>query len=624
MSGRDLAEAMCRMVHDGASAAVEWREERRRRLYFFVGGELVLAQSNLRSESAERVGERNPDLAPEAVQEHVVACRVQDGIRERGGDVFVHPDAPAPGMEPADIVALLWGVADVLPALPDTVHPRLTPKGARLLTRLPVDADVARYLMELDGTRPVEDVVAFGPAEPELLGRALALGAALGALERSGAEVLTRVLADHRHTSPGASLVGTLPNAGTLPPANVVSVPTAPPASASSNPATNGAAAATTRAAAPPSPDAGAPPDDDPFTTSAFAGDDIAGLIRGELERGPAEPKAPPRPAGPPAPPTPSTAPPTAPPAASPAATTPPAWSTTASPFAEDDGPLFGGASATVTLGSRGISAAAPPAASTTAADAPTAPDPFETRFGPTLGRIRGATDHFAVLGTTWQDTPAVHRRAYIALAQRLHPDRFSGESAEMNTVAAELFDRVHSAWEILGDDDRREAYIARVVRGEKSEEERAMDKVRSILDAEADFKRGVAELTAGRLPIAHEYIHRAATAVPEEVEFSAYAGYTTFRLNQGRDEAAATAGAKRLQAALQANDKLDGAWVLLGTVHRLQGNEAAARQAFVAALKLRPSNPDAVREMRRLGREKDTTAPPGGSFLSRLFGKKS
>jgi hypothetical protein len=53
-------------------------------------------------------------------------------------------------------------------------------------------------------------------------------------------------------------------------------------------------------------------------------------------------------------------------------------------------------------------------------------------------------------------------------------------------------------------------------------------------------------------------------------------------------------------------------------------GNEAAARRAFVAALRLKPSNPDAAREMRRLGRERDAAAEaaPTG-FLSRLFAKK-
>jgi Tfp pilus assembly protein PilF len=65
-----------------------------------------------------------------------------------------------------------------------------------------------------------------------------------------------------------------------------------------------------------------------------------------------------------------------------------------------------------------------------------------------------------------------------------------------------------------------------------------------------------------------------------------------------------------------------------MGMVQRLRGNDAAARQAFVAALKLNPSNPDAMREMRRNERERKDTAPPGeekpaAGFFARLFGKK-
>jgi hypothetical protein len=52
---------------------------------------------------------------------------------------------------------------------------------------------------------------------------------------------------------------------------------------------------------------------------------------------------------------------------------------------------------------------------------------------------------------------------------------------------------------------------------------------------------------------------------------------------------------------------------------------DTEAREAFVSALRIRPSNADAVREMRRLEREKDQPPPSagGGGFLSKLLGKK-
>ena len=110
---------------------------------------------------------------------------------------------------------------------------------------------------------------------------------------------------------------------------------------------------------------------------------------------------------------------------------------------------------------------------------------------------------------------------------------------------------------------------------------------------------------------------------MPEDVELGAYAAFTTFKLMHGRDDAAAKEAAKKLAAAVQADDKRDNTWVLYGIVLRTLGNEAASRSAFVSALKLRPSNPDALREMRRLEREKETAASDSGGLFSRFFKKK-
>jgi hypothetical protein len=42
-----------------------------------------------------------------------------------------------------------------------------------------------------------------------------------------------------------------------------------------------------------------------------------------------------------------------------------------------------------------------------------------------------------------------------------------------------------------------------------------------------------------------------------------------------------------------------------------------------VKALKIKPANPDAAREMRRLERDGEEAKSSGGGFLGRLFGKK-
>ncbi|MSQ01455.1 MAG: hypothetical protein EXR71_06130 [Myxococcales bacterium] len=249
--------------------------------------------------------------------------------------------------------------------------------------------------------------------------------------------------------------------------------------------------------------------------------------------------------------------------------------------------------------------------------------DATSVRFGPALPRIRNALNFFAVLGVQWDDPTESMRRAYITLARDLHPDRYARDSAEIQAVAAELFDKIRAAWETLNDDAKREAYIKRVIHGEKTEDELAMEKVRAILDAEEDFKRALNDFHAGRLSSAHELFLKVSAAVPEEAEFAAYAGYTTFRIHHNKDLARADAGAQQVRDALERNERLDSAWVLLGLTQAARGDTTSARESYVKALRLKPSNPDAVREMKRLERDKGQGEPAGGGLFNKLFGKK-
>ncbi len=531
--GAAALDTLLAAVCERRTGALEWTDERRRRLVFFERGELVLTQSNLRSEAADRVDPRATD--PDGA---LAALRIAALVAEPRGAAVWHPESPAPGRQPADVVALLWELGPALPQPPATARPVVSDDSGRL-GRLPIGAELCAYLSDLDGTITLEDVVAFAPADPDVVSRAVAVGMAVGAVRLDG----TR----------GARVVSRQADGGATSSAPTRSEPRAPAAAAADL-------------------------------------DDIASFISDELTTAPARPA--PRDAAAPR--------------------------RDARPLDDDDGEaataLDHVIAPTFARGAR------EPATRVTA-------DPVAARFGPLAARIRGAKDHFDALGTSWQDDVETHRRAYFTLARTFHPDQTGDAPPSVQSAAAELFDRVRAAWEVLADDAKREAYIARVVRGEKTEDEKAMDRVRLILDAEADFKRGVVELQAGRLAQAHELLARATAAVPEEAEFEAYHVYTSFKL--ARDAAAADGAFQRMRELVKGLEKSDGAWVLLGMAARARGQDNVARAAFVQALKIKPANPDAVRELKRM--ERDGGAPPPAtkatpaptSFFGRLFGGK-
>jgi len=256
---------------------------------------------------------------------------------------------------------------------------------------------------------------------------------------------------------------------------------------------------------------------------------------------------------------------------------------------------------------------------------------PLAAQLQQLSARLENASNAFEVLGLTQEAEESALRSAYMELANMLHPDKYNDASDEIRDQATTSFDTVRAAWENLETDEKRQKYIDHEILGKPTEEEVAMEQVKALLDAEADFKKGLAAFNAGRLSAAHKLFESAVQAAPEELEFCAYKSYTTFALNRKTDMEAANNAVNDLKDILDANShqqrRLDGGWVLLGRAYRELGEKDAAKRALVQALRFNAANPDAPRELRRLegkaGPQKsgDGDAKPG--FFKKLFGRK-
>lgn len=254
---------------------------------------------------------------------------------------------------------------------------------------------------------------------------------------------------------------------------------------------------------------------------------------------------------------------------------------------------------------------------------------PLAAKLQQLRARLEAAQNSFEVLGLTSEADGEALRTSYMELANTLHPDKYSDASAEMQEQATESFDQVRAAWESVETDEKRQKYIDHVILGKPTEEEEAMEQVKALLDAEADFKKGLAAFNAGRISAAHKLFESAVTGAPEELEFCAYKSYTTFALNRKTDQEAANDAMNDLKDILDANShqkrRLDGGWVLLGRAYRELGEKDAAKRALVQALRINAANPDAPRELRRLegksSKSSESESKPG--FFKKLFGGK-
>jgi curved DNA-binding protein CbpA len=490
MIGAEFGKTFAAWVSGGRTGAIEWRDDRRRRLFFLANGELVLIQSNLMSESPQRIGEVS-ELRGDRLRQEVARRRVRGALLETGGRITEHPDVAAPELAPEDALGLMLDAADLFPR--PVGFPRV--RHLALAQRLPVATEVLDVLLELDGDRSIDDLVAFSPVEGEALLNALALASILGAIE-----------------------VGAGPR-------NAAQVrPSAPP------------------------------PSNDEEPTNL---EDLGALL---AEEG-SEPV-----------------------------------------LVEPEG-----ASHEVVL---------------------TLPPTLDASLGASAARIRKAENHFEVLGLPWDSPPDLLRKAYLALAKELHPDKWSGASPSERAEAERVFERVRAAWEVLGLESSRKAYADRVIHGRQSEEDIAQARVGLIMAGELEYKRAVSEFNAGRLVQAHELFQRAREKLPDDDEVKAYAAYTTFKLNHGRNEEKATAAVAELQDVVRRNERLDQGLHLLGLVAWAQGDETQAKANFIAALRIRPANPDALRELKRLQRSteperKAAATQESGGFFSKLFKKK-
>ena len=244
--------------------------------------------------------------------------------------------------------------------------------------------------------------------------------------------------------------------------------------------------------------------------------------------------------------------------------------------------------------------------------------------------RLETVENAFEVLGLTSDASGEDLRAAYMELATQLHPDKFTEATEEIQGQATVAFDRVRAAWDEVETEEKRLKYIDHVILGKPTEEEETMAQVKALLDAEADFKKGLAAFNAGRLSAAHKLFESAVRGAPEELEFCAYKAYTTFALSRKTDMDAAQGALSDLKDILDANAhqqrRLDGGWVLLGRAYRELGEKDAAKRALVQALRFNAANPDAPRELRRLEGKTASQKPKAGDskpgFFGRLFGK--
>jgi len=215
---------------------------------------------------------------------------------------------------------------------------------------------------------------------------------------------------------------------------------------------------------------------------------------------------------------------------------------------------------------------------------------------------LRGR-DYFEILGVRKNAGADDIRRAYVDLAKRTHPDRFSGASGPVRHLAEEIFGLISRAHETLSDRDRRLEYIRE--RGNRAREEQDIEEGQRALQAELEFQKGVVCLRKKTYPQAVAHFQAAVNTYPEEGEYHAYHGWALY-LEDPEAPGRLKEALERVMKGRKLAPAREKPYLFLGRLYKAADRGNNAEKMFTRAVQLNPDCVEALRELRLLNMRRE------------------
>jgi DNA-binding NarL/FixJ family response regulator len=206
---------------------------------------------------------------------------------------------------------------------------------------------------------------------------------------------------------------------------------------------------------------------------------------------------------------------------------------------------------------------------------------------------------YFHALGLDIAADAGEIERAYQEVASRFHPDAFAEyDTADLTDLLAAVQDKVTAAHRVLGNEEKRRAYLSFLVL--KSELTGARY-ASIVLDAEIALKRGERALLARRNADAVQALKAAVEANPKEPEYHAMLGFAelfdpVLPPQRRREEARRCA-----RRALSIVTEHPRATAVVALADAEDGNVAEARKLVLSALRVHSGSEVLKRVLHRL-----------------------
>jgi curved DNA-binding protein CbpA len=193
----------------------------------------------------------------------------------------------------------------------------------------------------------------------------------------------------------------------------------------------------------------------------------------------------------------------------------------------------------------------------------------------------------YEVLGVdSGADTTGV-RRAYYALARKLHPDKFRQD--DMKAKAEKVFARITEAYSTLSKNDSRRKYDDELAR--RSGNNRDEEQVDPAIMARLNFNRGKEHYEKGKYPQALSFFENACQQDSTKGTYFQYLGMTQMHNPRLRKQAA-----QNLLKAIEVDPTSAEPYAQLGTLYVRLGQKDRGHEMYRNALQWDPSNEEAQR----------------------------
>lgn len=223
--------------------------------------------------------------------------------------------------------------------------------------------------------------------------------------------------------------------------------------------------------------------------------------------------------------------------------------------------------------------------------------------------------NHFELLGLSTSSGGSALEAAYSELARRVHPDRYQGSSLAIRELAAEVYDRVHEAYDTLSDPRRRQHYVLELQMGQrKSDEDEAG---RAAFAAETAFQKGSGLMQKRAYEEALMHFGKALEGNDQDGEYHAYYGWCLYLCHPDSSTMVEEA-IEHVKRGAGIAPNQEKPFLFLGRLYKVMGKVQSAERMFTRAIQIQPECVEALRELRLINLRREKSRGLLGRLLRR------